>query len=309
MNPKISICIPAYKQADKLQVLFQSIQQQTFRDFEVIVTDDSPTDEVEKLCQQQSAFDLKYYKNSVVKGSPENWNIAISLAKGEWIKLIHHDDYFFSNSALQEFVNACEGNPLIDYFFCATNILDSKTNAQFPYVVNLDHVNRIAEHPAFLFHRNLIGAPSTGFFKRALNIKYDKNLIWLVDIEYYSQIMFNSKIQFINKALITTVISEHQLSTGLRDNKEVELREFFYCYIKLIDSFNQKNKKIMRTRLLNLFKEFEILNLSDLKKLNLISPVPLYAKLVLLFLKVNSNFVYRFFYKLNQFNISVSGSR
>ena len=189
MNPKISICIPAYKQADKLQLLFQTIQQQTFRDFEVIVTDDSPTDEVEKLCRQQSAFDLKYYRNSVAKGSPENWNSAISYAQGEWVKLIHHDDYFNSADALQCFVDEAEKSPQIDYFYCGTNILDSNNDEEFPYVVDSDHLDKIAAYPAYLFHKNLIGAPSTGFFKRSISLKYDKALIWLVDIEYYNRII------------------------------------------------------------------------------------------------------------------------
>jgi glycosyltransferase involved in cell wall biosynthesis len=47
MNPKISICIPTYKQVDKLEVLLRSIDSQTFRDFEVIVSDDSPDMDVE----------------------------------------------------------------------------------------------------------------------------------------------------------------------------------------------------------------------------------------------------------------------
>lgn len=50
MPPLISICIPAYKNTDYLSVLLQSVAVQTFRDFEVVVSDDSPTDEVETLC-------------------------------------------------------------------------------------------------------------------------------------------------------------------------------------------------------------------------------------------------------------------
>jgi glycosyltransferase involved in cell wall biosynthesis len=63
MNPKISICIPAYKQADKLEKLLHSIENQTYRDFEVIVTDDSPNDEVRDLCLMGFNFPVFYYKN------------------------------------------------------------------------------------------------------------------------------------------------------------------------------------------------------------------------------------------------------
>ena len=83
MPPKISICIPAYQQADKLQILFQSIEIQSCRDFEVIVTDDSPDDAVEKLCLQPHVFKVIYRRNLQALGSPENWNSAISMATGE----------------------------------------------------------------------------------------------------------------------------------------------------------------------------------------------------------------------------------
>lgn len=303
MNPKISICIPAYKQADKLEKLLLSIEAQSFRDFEVIVTDDSPDNEVESICKLNYQFPLFYFRNSTSKGSPENWNEAISHAKGEWIKLIHHDDYFNSNSALQEFIDAAIEFPIVDYFFCATNILDSKTSAQFPYIVNPDHVNKISDYPAFLFHKNLIGAPSTGFFKRSINLRYDKKLIWLVDIEYYNRIIKACNIKFIDKQLITTVISEEQLTTGLKNNKEVEIKEFLYCYKKLSDGFDPVNRKIMRHRLLDLFKEFKVFSNKDLSELSLLSKTPLFATLFLFCCKFNVSLAFRVFYKINHFNI------
>lgn len=303
MNPKISICIPAYKQADKLEKLLHSIENQTYRDFEVIVTDDSPNDEVRDLCLMGFNFPLFYYKNSEIKGSPDNWNEAISYANGDWIKLVHHDDYFNSNIALQEFLTMSEEYPQIEYFFCATNILDSKSGEQFPYVVNLDHVNRISEFPAFLFHKNLIGAPSTSFFKRSVGSKYDKKLIWLVDIEYYNRIIQSYKIKFIDKYLITTVISNEQLTTALKNNKEFEIKEFLYCYKKHIHEFNSLNKKIMRHRLIDLFDEFNINNSRELRSLSLISDVPFFAKLFLCCKSLNSAIARRLFYKLNHFKI------
>ncbi len=303
MNPKISICIPAYKQADKLQVLFHSIQQQTFRDFEVIVTDDSPSDEVERLCHQQNAFDLKYYRNSVVKGSPDNWNAAISFAQGDWIKLIHHDDYFNSPDALQCFIDEAEKSPQIDYFYCCTNILDSNNGGQFPYVVNPDHLDKISAYPAYLFHKNLIGAPSTGFFKRSISLNYDKALIWLVDIEYYNRIIEAYQIKNIEHRLVTTVISQEQLTTGLKNNRDVEIREFLYCYQKHIGKFNAINRKIMRHRLLDLFKTFQVDDLKDLKSIQINAQIPAFAKLLLLGCSINKPLTYRIFYKLNHFNI------
>ena len=160
MPPKVSICIPAYQQPDKLQVLFQSIEEQTFQDFEVIVSDDSQDDAIEKLCMQTHAFEVIYRRNPQALGSPENWNSVISMAKGEWIKLIHHDDFFSRPDALELFVTASTNEPETDYFFCSTNLYDSNTGENCVYEVNKIHLNNISKHNAILFHKNLIGAPS-----------------------------------------------------------------------------------------------------------------------------------------------------
>ena len=74
--PLISICIPAYKNKNFLERLLKSISIQTFRDFEVIVSDNIPTNELEGVCYKYGQlFSLKYYKNAKPPGTPANWNL------------------------------------------------------------------------------------------------------------------------------------------------------------------------------------------------------------------------------------------
>ena len=303
MNPKVSICIPTYQQADKLLVLFRSIEKQSFRDFEVIVNDDSHDNEVENLCKSEFNFGIQYHRNNPSKGSPENWNAAISLAKGEWIKLIHHDDYFYNADSLAKFVEASEKYPDTHYFFCSTSILDTHSGNQYSYYVNTKILDRISDFRAYLFHKNLIGAPSTGFFRKGLLETFDKMLIWLVDIEFYSRILKSNTVRGIDSELIVTAISEKQLTTNLKNNRNVELREFFYCYAKLIGSFNSINRKIMRHRMLDILKEFNVSSVSDLKSTGIKHAIPIYAFLFFAVYSFNPKFAFRLFYKLNHFEI------
>ena len=303
MNPKVSICIPTYQQADKLLVLFRSIEEQSFRDFEVIVTDDSTDNLVEDLCKSEFNFSIQYHRNSPSKGSPENWNAAISLAKGEWIKLIHHDDFFFNAESLAKFVEESAKFPDTDYFFCGTSILNTHSGIQYPYYVDSKIVNRISDFSAYLFHKNLIGAPSTGFFKNGLVETYDKLLIWLVDIEFYCRVLKSSTVRGIDYELITTTISEKQLTTKLKNNKSVELREFFYCYNRLIGNFNALNRKIMRHSMLNLFKEFNVISITDIRMTGYKNEIPFYAHLFFVVYRISPYFAFRIFYKLNHFEI------
>ncbi|MDO9375073.1 MAG: glycosyltransferase family 2 protein [Ferruginibacter sp.] len=114
----ISICIPAYKRIKDLKQLLDSINVQTFKDFEVIVTDDSPDDTVRKfLVEYNPDFKLVYFKNDPVLGTPENWNEGIRKATGDWIKIMHDDDYFTSIYSLQFFADAIIKNPVAEVFF------------------------------------------------------------------------------------------------------------------------------------------------------------------------------------------------
>jgi glycosyltransferase involved in cell wall biosynthesis len=303
MSPKVSICIPTYQQADKLLILFHSIEEQSFRDFEVIVTDDSHDNEVEDLCKSEFNFNIQYHRNTSTKGSPENWNTVISLAKGDWIKLIHHDDYFFNSESLAKFVEEADRFPETHYFFCSTSILDTHSGNQYSYSVNTKLLDRISDFRAYLFHKNLIGAPSTGFFRKGQIEAYDKVLIWLVDIEFYSRILKSTTVRGIDSELIVTAISEKQLTTNLKNNRNVELREFFYCYKKLIGDFDRLNRKIMRHRMLDLFKEFHVSSIADLKSTGIKHEIPAYTLLFFGIYNLNAKFAFRLFYKLNHFSI------
>src|SRR5688572_3851259 len=116
-GPLISICIPAYKHTDYLERLLHSIAEQTFTDFEVIVTDDSPDESVQQLCERyKPLFVLRYFKNSPALGSPENWNAGIRKASGKWIKMMHDDDWFSGADSLQQFANAMAAHPQSTFF-------------------------------------------------------------------------------------------------------------------------------------------------------------------------------------------------
>jgi glycosyltransferase involved in cell wall biosynthesis len=303
MNPKVSICIPTYQQANKLLILFRSIEEQSFRDFEVIVTDDSIDNLVEELCMSEFNFSIQYHRNSPSKGSPENWNTAISLAKGEWIKLIHHDDYFYNAKSLATFVEESDRFPETRYFYCRSSILDTNSGNQYSYSVDPLIANRISEFSAYLFPKNIIGSPSTTFFKREINVFYDNSLIWLVDVEYYCRILKSNSVRKIDSFLITTSISEEQLSYKLKYNRPIRIYEFFYCYNKLIEDFNVLNRKIMRHSMLNLFKEFNVISIADIRMTGYKNEIPFCAHLFFVVYRISPYFAFRIFYKLNHFEI------
>src|SRR3989344_2957146 len=102
---KLSICIPTYEmRGEAKRVLtrsFDILKKQTFKDFEVVVSDNSEDDIIKNLCKnsEYQLLNINYFKNPR-KGIAQNTNEAIKNAKGEIIKILYMDDYLANGNPL-----------------------------------------------------------------------------------------------------------------------------------------------------------------------------------------------------------------
>ena len=105
---KVSILIPTYinnkNEIKLLEYNLNQIRLQKEKDYEVIVSDDSETNYVEKYIKKIKDIDIKYIKNTGKKGIGGNSNNAMIQAKGELIHFMYQDDYFFNEQSLQKIV-------------------------------------------------------------------------------------------------------------------------------------------------------------------------------------------------------------
>ena len=270
---KVSVCIPTYKQVEYLRDTLQSLEAQTFSDYEVIISDDSPDDCVRNLLSEFTFGDrLRYVKNTPALGSPENWNAAIRLGHGEYIKILHHDDQFVSPDALQKFVRLLDDNPEADFAFSATIVNHVDTGIQRPHCPTSRQLAELEADPASLFVGNCVGAPSVTICRRSSNLWYDTRMKWLVDIDYYFRILMrNSHFAFTPEALIKTPTSaNHQVTELCRDNGEIELQEALLMFEKF--SIRQRDNPLVKQGWSILFRRFKMSKLDDFARYGL--PVP-----------------------------------
>ena len=150
--PTVSICIPAYKQVDYLRKTLCSIQDQTYTDYEIVITDDSPNDDVKNLVQEFNFENkLKYYKNRKQLGSPRNWNEAVSKSGGKYIKILHHDDWFTFPYSLGEFVALLDNNKEVDFAFSAAVGFNVKEDHKWIHSATEKQLEQLKENPEVLF--------------------------------------------------------------------------------------------------------------------------------------------------------------
>ncbi len=237
MSTKVSICIPAFRQPTLLRQVLRSVADQTFQDCEVVVTDDSPDASVEEVVTEfQDLLDIHYYRNEQRLGSPENWNEAVRRSQGDYIKILHHDDWFYDAESLGHFVSMLDECPSAALGFGFTLVWDVNQGHHWVNDPSASVVARIRRDPSQLFFGNRIGAPSATIFRRAAFTGFDRNLKWLVDVEFYVRLLQKAPdLACCCRPLIcTTHGADHQVTSECRGNKDVEAYEWLYLY-RLLD--------------------------------------------------------------------------
>lgn len=219
---KISIPIPTYECHGVgwlyLSELLNSIVKQDYKNYEVVVSDQSTDDKVKKLVKYYSShMDIKYLsgKSFERKISP-NINNAIKNCTGDIIKYMCGDDFFVADNALtaivQKFNNTSSKWLVMGTVHChSVHIMHTR---MIPYYHDKIHLGG-----------NTISSPSV----LATTVKeyLDENLSMLVDCELYKRlyVKYGSPL-IIEEPLVCNRIHENQQQHSLQHVIEQEKQ---YC--------------------------------------------------------------------------------
>lgn len=266
----VSVCIPTFNQWVFFKRCIDSVVSQTFRDFEIIITDDSRTGIIKEFIDTYDfkSIPIVYLQNEIQLGAPANWNKAISLARGKYIKVLHHDDWFTYSNSLEVLVLLMENNPLAGLGFVATkNILLSSGEYVNTNKPTCQEIQKIEVLPISLLDGNKIGAPSATIFRRNdLNyIFFDEKLVWHVDSEAYINLLLKHKssIAYDELDAISSGISDFQITRKCEFDVSINVFEFFYC-LKKHNALGIKNK-VVYYMLIHLLDRFNLDFMSEIK--------------------------------------------
>lgn len=178
----ISIVIPTYEMHGRgvefLAELINSIDEQSYTEHEVIISDDSEDDSIQVFCAGRNG-NVKYYKNPGAKGAVSNLNNAILHAKGSIIKPMFQDDQFLDKGCLKE-VAKMKGQWGVMVSGHLNGDGGVPRGDHVPY--QTDDIFELARGC------NTFGSPSAVAWKRT-DITFDENLKWLFDCDFYAQMM------------------------------------------------------------------------------------------------------------------------
>ena len=237
----VSIVVITYNSSKYVLETLESAKAQTYKNIELIISDDGSRDDTVKICEEWLNENKEYFKHieliTVKKntGIPANCNRGVKASNGEWIKLIAGDD-ILDKKAINEFLNFALVNSssfvICDLVYFKGNI--TLTNYGSPKEIKRFFSFESASRKYLSYIRNsvFLNIPSTFYNRKVFdkNDGYDEEFRMIEDIPFIIRTLKNDiNINYIPKKLVFYRI--HEKSATGQGNAKI-LNDIYQIFIK-----------------------------------------------------------------------------
>jgi glycosyltransferase involved in cell wall biosynthesis len=227
--PKVSVIIPTYNRANLLPRAINSVLNQTYRDFELIIIDDGSTDNTQEIVKEFQKKDdrIKYLwkRNSGCVAS--TLNFGIPHCKGLYITFCASDDQW-DPTYLEKQISLFDNSKNVDVVSTNVLIVDSQgrklTEISKPRTTNNDSLIEIGLRNNYLFGNMVIK-------KTVLNEVglWDDNLKIREDFDLWMRIAKkNFNFRFIYEPLFIVTIHPNQISNSVDILERIKIENYLF---------------------------------------------------------------------------------
>jgi len=259
-NKLISIITASYNYEDYIKETIESVINQTYTNWEMIIVDDGSKDNsvevIKSYCEKDSRIKLFQHEGGINKGLAETVKLGISKARGEWIAFLESDDKFMPE-CLEEKVEIIKENPNIKFIFSDLETFGSgKTNFDKNSAYLLIKKKLASKKPLMdlsleLLKQNFICTFSIVMVKKNLieECNFNTPVNAFLDLWLWAQIAQKTKFYYLNKPLTMWRIHSQSFINNYKGDMELfqEGIESFYKKIN-IASFFAKIRKLKRLK-------------------------------------------------------------
>ena len=219
IKPKISVITITRNRAGFIAKAIQSVLNQTFSDFELLIGDDDSQDGTEKIIKNFVSKDnrIKYFKNSPALGISGNRNKALSMTSGKYIAVLDSDDFWTDKNKLQKQFDFLKNNP--DYILVGSNIKIIDENGNF--IKDTDFETEDLEIRKKILKDNQIAHSSVMMRKDMIEKVggYDNELSCVEDLDLFLRLGKFGKMKNLEE--ITTSYTRH--SQGFSHQRKISM--------------------------------------------------------------------------------------
>ncbi len=235
-NPNISVIIPTYNRANLLGKSIQSVLNQTYKDFEVIIVDDGSTDNTQEVVKSFEDARIKYISHKKNEGVAKALNSGIDNSKGNFISFLGSDDEFLP-AKLEKELKVFE-------------LSDSKVGVVYSGVLQQYDDKKTYTLPSSVRQGNIRNELLKGNFVHGLSLirrscfqkvgTFDGELNALEDWELYIRISEFYEFKFNDEPLLITPLTNDSLSV----NHIFQINAMKRIIKKHYDLFNEEKESI-----------------------------------------------------------------
>ncbi|AFY99669.1 glycosyltransferase family 2 protein [Calothrix sp. PCC 6303] len=227
-QPKVSVVVPAYNAMKYLPETLDSILQQTFSDFEVLIINDGSSDHIVEWFQEIQDSRVKLISQQNM-GLSSARNTGIRYSQGEYIAFLDSDDTW-EKTKLEKQVNYLEKNPSVDLIHTWMELMD-EVGISTGRILKSSAEGNIWEK---LIQRNVIACLTVMVRRHCFEVVggFDETLRSLEDWDMWIRIAKNYKFAVIPEALAYY----RQIPTSMSKNFQVMADSFNIVIEKTFDT-------------------------------------------------------------------------
>lgn len=235
---KVSVIVPNYNHAQYIDERLQSILNQTYRNFEIIILDDKSTDDSIEIINKYASYPNVSHVvvNKENSGSPfKQWHKGFELAQGDLIWIAESDD-ICDASFLQLVVSSLEKDPKCVLSFCKSVRIDGEGKCCGWFAQQKDVNSFLMDNKEFmrtyLSKYNIVINASSAVFKKAALLNVDRAYMdyrGCGDWAFWAEISKSGTVAYTDKELnFYRVYAQNTTSTLAK--KGVGIREIYKIY-------------------------------------------------------------------------------
>jgi len=232
--PVFSIIVPTLNSSKTIGSCLDSILNQTFNDFEILIMDGLSNDNTLAIIETSKDSRIRIY-SAKDKGIYDAMNKGINLAKGEWLYFLGSDDYLFYN-ALEKVFFAAEKNEKIDLIY-GNILLEGDELPKKLKIKKYDIIRGTICHQAIFYKANLF--EKLGMYSN----KYLYISDWIFNVKVF---LSSSKVKYINFTIAV-------FGTNGKSNENIQIT---------ITEYNHYRKKIVSDLSMLQYISYKLHNLS-----------------------------------------------
>jgi len=229
----VSVLIPTYNGASYIAPAIDSVLEQHGVDLEIIVVDDNSTDDTVAIVRSYDEPRVRLFQNTVNLGAEGNWNRALGLAEGAYIKLLPQDDLLLPGSLAEQIaVLAADREENIAIVFGSREIIDKSgrviTRRSFQGAsgrVTAAAIVRACVRKG----TNVIGEPGAVLFRHSLSKRigaFNSAQPYIIDLDYWLRLLAHGDAWYMEQPVSAFRVSSSSWSVAIGARQSRQFADF-----------------------------------------------------------------------------------